>query len=214
MKSRLLSLPTLAASRPFLYHLTAAGNVSRIRRKRRLYSAAQLFDSAGRVDLIRVRRRQHETIRIDGEDVTIRDQAPLHRGNVKLGSGWAFEDLVEALNRQVFFWPGNDTSPIPYGIRHFERYGDEDTRIIRVSLLDIVAANTDREPFVCPYNSGSPRCNAGRPSPRSANTFIAVRQAELRPSQVIEVTFSPDVQLPKSTGVAEALGEPWTPLFK
>lgn len=210
--SRPLTCAGLATLRPYLYHLTATANISGIREHRRLYSAATLFNHAGEDGLIRVRRRGHEKISVGGVEVLIRDQAPLHPGNVALESGWTFEDLVVALNSLVFFWPGDATGPIPYGQRHFARYDHEDTSIIRVPLLDVVASNTQREVLVCKYNSGSPRCNAGRPSPRSAQTFEPIGQSRLRAGQVIEVTVRDAVTLPPSSFFARSLAGPWSPL--
>ena len=209
----MLSSSALSKLRPYLFHLTAAENVERIQRARSLSSATELFAAAGRTDLSRSRRRHHEVITIGGEAIVIRDQAPLHRGNVALPDEWSFEDLVAMLNRQVFFWPGSLSSPIAYGVRHFERYRSEDTRIIRVPLLDLAAANPSREPNVCRYNSGSPRCNGGRPSPRSQKTFEPITISRLRPSEVVEVTLSPDAILPSSTQVARSLGGRWTSLY-
>lgn len=209
----MLTVDALARLRPYLYHLTAARNIPRIQRTGRLNSAAELFEAARRPDLIRVRRRQHEVVLVDGEQVVIRDQTPLHRGNVGLQPDWEFEDLIEMLNQQVFFWPGGPASPIAYGVRHFERYSAEDTRIIRVSLPDLVSANRHAEPSVCRYNSGSPRCNAGRPSPRSADTFVPLSKSTLRPAQVVEVTLSPSAELPVTAVVTQSLSTAWEPLF-
>ena len=207
----MLTASALASTRPYLYHLTAEENISRIRHHRRLHSAARLFEDSGRRDLLRVRRRQHEVVTIGGERVVIRDQRPLHRGNVALDRGWEFEDFIELLNRQVFFWPGNADSPISYGVRHFERYRTEDVAIIRVPLLDIIAVND--EPFVCRYNSGSPRCNGGKPSPRSSQTFAPLTRSPLRPGEVVEVTFASGASLPASTTVARSLTNRWQSLF-
>lgn len=205
-----LNIEEFSVRRPFLYHLTAATNIPLIRRAGQLKSAAQLFEDAGQPELARIRRRAHTTLAIDGQSVVIRDQAPLHPGNVALGSDWSFEDLVEALNSRVFFWPGNADSPISYGLRHFARYQNEPTAIIRVRLLDIVAANPDRNALVCRYNSGSPRCNAGRASPRSSATFIPISAAPWRSGEVVEVTFAPDVRLPPTAQVATSLADGWT----
>ena len=209
----MLTIDAFSRLRPYLYHLTAAENISRIQRTRRLNSAAQLFEAARRPDLIRVRRRQHERVSVEGEQIVIRDQAPLHRGNVGLQPEWEFADLIAMLNRQVFFWPGGPQSPIAYGVRHFERYRAEDTRIIRVPLVDLMAANASLEPHVCRYNSGSPRCNGGRPSPRSANTFVPLSTSQLRPGQVVEVTLSPSAALPVTAEVARSLNGEWQRLF-
>jgi hypothetical protein len=208
-QSQLLTIDALAKLRPYLYHLTATTNIPRIQEQRRLVSAATLFNEAGQPELITVRRPTHAQVVVQGAQVVIRDQAPLHAGNVALGSGWTFEDLVAALNALVFFWPGNADGPIAYGQRHFARYEHEQTSIVRVPLLDLVAANPNREVLVCKYNSGSPRCNAGKPSPRSAETFKGVNQSNLRPSQVIEVTFQGDVNLPTTSLVASSLNGPW-----
>jgi len=71
-----------------------------------LESTAAFLERAGRLDLLRARRRSGERVTVDGIQVHLRDQAPLHAGNVDLPANWSFEDLVELLNRQVFFWPG------------------------------------------------------------------------------------------------------------
>lgn len=210
--SQPLGVEALAKLRPYLYHLTATANIERISEERRLCSAAALFNRAGQPGLTRVRRRAHHKIVIDGVEVVIRDQAPLHAGNVALGSSWSFDDLVAALNSLVFFWPGRASGPIPYGQRHFARYDHEDTSIIRVPFLDVVAANTDREVLVCKYNSGSPRCNAGRPSPRSAQTFEPIAESILRAAKVVEITFRDEVTLPPTSVVARTLGGPWIAL--
>src|SRR4051794_16687749 len=108
--------------RPFLYHLTSVSNLGRMLRTRRIESAATLMRLARRDDLIAVRRRDHVLVAIDGEEITIRDQAPLHQGNMALGGGWTFGDFVSLLNGRVFFWPGRAVGPIPHGFRHYERY--------------------------------------------------------------------------------------------
>src|SRR5882672_8653746 len=107
--------------RPFLYHLTDTRNVRRILRTRRIESAAHLLRLARRTDLVRERRRAHVSISVDGEEIAIRDQAPLHQGNMALADGCTFSDFVALLNERVFFWPGSADGPISYGVRHHGR---------------------------------------------------------------------------------------------
>ncbi len=205
-------LESLIHLRPYLYHLTAASNIPHIRKIREIHSAARLFELAHRQDLASVRRKNHKTITVEGEQVTIRDQAPLHPGNVTLGSNWSFGDLVAELNRFVFFWPGNAISPIGYGLRHFQRYRKEDICILCIPFLDLVSANPRCEPFVCRYNSGSPRCSGGKPSPRSAETFRSINRSKLRPGQVVEVAFTPSITLPMSCKVGTLDLKAWVQL--
>ena len=55
-----------ANRRPFLYQLTSMDNLDRIRATRTLESAAELMRNAGRLVLLRVRRRESVKISVDG----------------------------------------------------------------------------------------------------------------------------------------------------
>jgi hypothetical protein len=94
--------------RPFLYHLTAQENLARLRASRSIVSASELMKRAGRTDLLRVRRKGHEVIEVDGQRISLRDQKPLHSGNILFAEGFTFEDFVESLNCRIFFWPGKN----------------------------------------------------------------------------------------------------------
>jgi len=209
-----LDLDRFAKLRPYLYHLTARRNIKRIRTSGRLESASELFSRAGQHQLLRVRRREHVTLTIDDAQVLVRDQAPLHAGNAGLQDGWSFDDLVAKLNTLVFFWPGSGDSPISYGCRHFERYRSERPSIIRVPTRTLVQAATASGPLFCRYNSGSPRCSKGIPSPRGAATFREAREVDFTPAQVVEVTFALGVDLPADTHVAQGAQGPWRRLFQ
>lgn len=199
--------------RPVVYHLTAARNLARIRRTRVLESAGRLLDAAGRHDLVRARRRGHEIVVVDADEIHIRDQAPLHPGNLRLDSGWTFDEFVTHLNRRVFFWPGTTTGPISYGRRHYERYREENPVVIRASLASLLSANPGRAPAVCRYNSGSPRCSYGQPSPRGGRTFQAVESADFAAAGVVEIVFEDVVELPTDAEVGSGLTGPWTDLY-
>jgi hypothetical protein len=81
--------------------------------------------------------------------VSVRDQAPLHPGNMRLEPGWTLSTFVRYLNDRVFFWPGTDRGPISYGARHYERYLSEGPMIIRVRTASIIARNAATEPLFC-----------------------------------------------------------------
>src|SRR5713226_8687082 len=112
-------------ARPFLFHLTDRNNLPEIRKSRTLFCAATLMQKAG--DKTHFRCKRPSSIRLQIEEVTIyiRDQNPLHAGNIQLLKGWSFEDVIQTLNERVFFWPGTQDGPIAYGVRHFERYANE-----------------------------------------------------------------------------------------
>src|SRR5260370_6666431 len=108
--------------RPFLYHLTATKNVKRILRVRRLESASLLYQQAGLTNRVVAKRAESDSITIDSDIVSIRDQGPLHAGNMTLEAGCSFVDFLGIFNARVFFWPGTDRGPIPSRFRRFARY--------------------------------------------------------------------------------------------
>jgi hypothetical protein len=208
---------TIAAfqqARPFLFHLTARSNVKRINRTRSLQSAAFLFAASGDGVMIDRKRTDIHEIEVDGEVVSIRDQAPLHKGNIRFQGGWSFADLVRHLNEHVFFWPGSESGPIAYGVRHFERYRDGAPVLLRVRCESLVAANSDRAPLFCKFNSGSPRCSGGLGSVRGPTTFVESPSCDFTPGKVVEVTFREQVLLPGDVEMGNSPSGLWTQLFR
>jgi len=198
--------------RPYLYHLTARTNLPRIRDSRRLVCAASLLAAVGETKFVRQKRSGMHPVVVDGATVCIRDQDPLYRGKMALEAGWSFEDFIELLNRHVFFWAGWAHEPVGAGLRHFDRYRGEHPVVLRARFADMVAANTEAEPLFCKYNSGSPRCSYGSPSPRGLQTFVPAERAFYSPSNVVEVVFRDRVALPNSTEQADSYGGPWQAL--
>lgn len=179
--------------RPRLYHLTASMNVPRILKTRRLETARALMESAGDLSYLRSKRPDHVVLNVGGERLHVRDQRPLHEGNVDPLAGFTFCDVVEMLNDRVFFWPGDERGPIPAGKNHFARYVAEDCRVLVVSTEEMLAANANVE--FCRYNSGAPRCNGGKKSPRGRETFQTPHNCLFRPGEVQEVTFAGGARL-------------------
>lgn len=206
------SLSDFIALRPFAFHLTARANHPVLVRARRLDTAAAILAQASRLDLLTQRRPDAVTLSVDGRDVLLRDQSPLHRGNIHFDDGWTLETLVEDLNHRVFFWPGTAAGPIDYGLRHFERYEGERPMVLRITTADLVASNSALEPQFCAFNSGAPRTTNGAKSPRGPRTFLPAERFERRASQVIELTFRGSVSLPDSTEWADSYTSPWQPL--
>lgn len=201
-----------ALRRPYLFHLTDRGNLRFLKHMPRLLPAGTLLEKAGRADWIRRKRDHHVDVVVDGISMRIRDQAPLHKGNMQLGDGWSFEDFVARLNGRVFFWPGTAVGAvIANGARHFARYAHEAPVVLRAKTADLFARN-DVPPEFCRYNSGSPRWTRGSASPRGETTFVGGADAPYGVPQVVEVTFPAAVELPNTIEVADSPAGPWTSL--
>lgn len=183
-------------TRPTLYHLTATANLKGIRSDGVLWPAAHILRAARIPRLIKTKRPDCCDVPFKGRTVNLRDQHPLHAGNTGLLDGWEFSDFVAHLNEHVFFWPGTATGPISYGCRHFSRYLNGDTVVLVFDAAALIEANPKRAPLFCRYNSGSPRCTKGKPSPRGASTFRTVADFNGVPSNVVEVVFRGPVSIP------------------
>ena len=198
--------------RPFLYHVTAHENLPRLARLRRLDPASALLQAAGRLDLLRVRRGEPVTLRIEEETVVLKDQKPLVGANVALAPGWEFGDLVEYVNSHVFFWPGDALAAVASGQRLLAHYSPESPLLLRMRLRDVLRTNPGIEPLFCPYNSGAPRMNRGRPIPRGPSLFRRASACPRKRHEVVEVGFKGSVVLPEATEIA-AGGDLWSRLF-
>ena len=208
-----ISIQNFVQLRPYLYHLTHRDNLERIRRTCVLETAAQIVELSRRNNLLSTRRRESERVNVDGTIIHVRDQKPLHQGNIAFAPGFTFEDLIDLINDRVYFWPGKDVGPIDYGQRHFDRYRDERPALVRVPTADVLDASNAARAEFCKYNSGSPRCVGGKRSPRGPETFVTADRASFTPGSVVEVTFRGGVELPPTTMVSDQFEGPWMPLF-
>lgn len=207
------TIDEFVGARPYVFHLTARANQGRIKRTRMLHPASSLLVAGDRMDLVSVRRRLSVELPIEGEVVQVRDQAPLHQGNIAFEGGWTLTDVIQELNERVFFWPGKKDRAIAYAHRHFARYSEERPVVLRASLASVLKTNTDHQPGFCRFNSGSPRCSSGRKSPRGPSTFVDCLNADFQRGQVVEVTFRGPVVLPVETEWANSYDGPWRRLF-
>jgi len=74
-------------------HLTDRSNLAYPRR-RDATCAAELMKCAGSSDLLRTRRQRHEPIEVDAISRSLRDQKPLHAGNIELTGGFTSKTLL------------------------------------------------------------------------------------------------------------------------
>lgn len=180
-----------------LYHLTPRANVDAIRSSGMLRSAHSILQEAEEGEHAHARRRSARSVRIGTQLIKVQDQRPLAPGNVELLGGWTFEDFVRHLNSHVFCWPGTLEGPTEYGRRHFARYAPEDPAVLVIDAAEMIVANTSNPPCFSRFNSGSPRCNRGRKSPRGPDLFLPADTYGGTPGSVVEVTFRGHALLPE-----------------
>lgn len=197
------------ALRPYAYHLTAGRNLSSITSTRRIMCAAEII-STGRPDLRCERRLRSEVVAYGSGQIEIRDQIPLHAGAIEFEDATPAE-VIQHINQHVFFWPGDEISPIDSGKHHFTRYASEKPAVIRVKTELLFDANSS-QPLFCKYNSGAPRCSAGRKSPRGRSMYTTAQVFPGTAGEVTELLFRDFVVLPDQTEVSDRLCGPWKPL--
>jgi hypothetical protein len=201
-----------ARLRPYLFHLTSRANVARINRTRALDPAATILKASGNQMMLKARRGTSIQAKVNGEVVHVRDQHPLHAGNIAFQGSWTFEKLVQEINERVFFWPGSEWWVISYARRHYNRYAAEKPVVLRIPVAELLSRNAGSDPLFCKYNSGSPRWTSGKASPRGPDTFVKCAKASFRASGVVEVSFRSTVKLPGRVEIANSYDGKWRPL--
>jgi hypothetical protein len=162
----------------------------------------------------RTRRCGFKPLTTDCGEVWLQTQRPLHEGNIKFAGGFGLEDVVGMLNSKVFFWPGTNSGPISYGIRHKQRNTWPSCAVtLRIPTADLLVSTKTGPAKFCPYNSGSPRCSDGKKSPRGPDTFSNALIFSRSAGKVIEVAFDDYVDLPPSTELWEPATTSATSLF-
>jgi hypothetical protein len=212
-----INLADLIDISPYLYHVTYSTSLARIKRYRRLDSAARLMEAGGRGSLLRQRRTTLVQFSVDGESIILTDQLPIIEANIAFQEGWTLPDLIEAINRRVFFWRGPATGLLKKDQGHFGTYESAGPSLtfLRVKLREACRLNSERGPELCKYNSGAARMNDGLPIPRGPRTFVEPRTADFEKGIVREVVFRDHVLLPDTTEccVGSWEGE-WKSLFE
>lgn len=212
-----IELAKLTALSPYLYHVTYQSSVSRIRRLRRLESADALLKAGGQLEWLRKRRGSMIRFVVDGESIVLTDQLPINEKKIAFQEGWTLPDLIEAINRRVFFWRGSDAGLLRSNQGHFGKYENAGNQMvfIRVLFQETNRLNAERGPELCKHNSGAARQYDGEPIPRGPKTFVRPPEADFQRGEVQEVVFCDFVALPDAAEVCVGSWEgPWEPLFQ
>lgn len=199
-------LERLCVLRPFAFHLTSEQNIPSICGMRVLLPAGHWLRGSPSAT---IKRREHVRVSSNGREIIIRDQRPLHAGNIAFMDGLTMPEFIRSLNSRVFLWPGRESGPIPHGLRHFQRYKHERPVVLRFPMNEIVSQSGVA---FCRYNSGSPRCTHGQKSPRGISTFLSHTTAPFGAAAVVEVTCD-RVLLSEKTEASHDL-RTWIPLGK
>ena len=205
-----MNLAAFLQVRPWLYHLTHRDNLPSLRATRALRSASALIGPE-RAGELRSLRTHHVPVQTPTGRVVIRDQLPLHERNIELPSGTAFEDYVEYLNGQVYFWPGSDSGSSRLVALLGSSGGVHDVAL-RAPTASVLAANEGQVPLFSRWNSGAPRQTAGHRARRRVGLHVPAEQYPGPVMTVVEVAFRGNVVLPDDTQVAADPSGPWRDL--
>lgn len=212
-----INLADLIEISPYLYHVTYEDSLKRIRKLRRLESAAALMEAGGQRNSLRVRRGDSVNFLVDGDPILLTDQHPINAKNIAFQDGWTISDLIEAINRRVFFWRGKKEGLLRSNQGHFKKYKNAGHRLVflRLSFGEVCRCNAERGPELSKHNSGAARKYDGKPIPRGPKTFVQPQDADFNPGEVQEVVFHSFVDLPALTEVCSGSWEgPWQPFFQ
>lgn len=203
----MIDLKALPLKRPYLYHLTHRVNLPKIVSTRTLFSASELFRQSGCEDHVRIRRREHVLIEIDGHSIHIRDQRPISEKALPkcLEKGLRVPDYYELLNQRVFLW-----ATVERLNRHYQRYATERPVLLRFLTEDIVRLNPHIE--FSRLNSGATRANShlgGIAPRRGRGTFQGPGAFDYGISSIVEVTFPFRCVLPEKFELSHTPEGPW-----
>lgn len=183
--------------RPFVYHVTHRDNIPRLRKMRLVEPASNMLQACGKEELIRKKREEVVLLQIDGHRVVINDQAPLNSKNIELFGFMSDRDLIEFVNRLVFFWPGTAEGPVNRGANFVDHYRDRGRTVLKIPTRELIDLNG--EPLLCHFNFGAPRMQHGNPFPRSRDFFQTCDRFPRTAGKVVEVAFGSSVRLPAQT---------------
>jgi hypothetical protein len=156
-----IALADLIGMSPCLYHVTYEDGLGRIRRSRRLESAAALMDAGGQISWSRKRRDTMLRFLVDDDPIVLTDQLPINVKNIAFQDGWTLPDLIESINRRVFFWRGSTAGLLRSNQGHFGKYENAGHRLVflRLNFDETSRLNAERGPELCKHNSGAQRDN-------------------------------------------------------
>jgi hypothetical protein len=156
-----------------------------------------MLQACGKEELIQEKREEVVLLQIDGHRVVINDQAPLNFKNIELSGFMSDRDLIEFVNRLVFFWPGTAEGPVKFGANFVDHYRDRGRTVLKIPTRELIDLNG--EPLFCHFNFGAPRMQHGKPVPRSPDFFQTRDRFPRTAGKVVEVAFRSSVHLPPQT---------------
>lgn len=172
--------------RPFLWHVTAISNLEQILEGGILEPPIQLVQGEA---LLNDRRVEH----LVADGALIRDQGRLFELNIEWQDGCDMREFLQLLNARVFFWPGDENSPIKQGLNFIRRYQNDEHENVAIKICSFQIEEDTTE--FSKYNSGAPRCYDGAGSPRGPNTFQLAASCDYSAGRVVEVAFPSAVRL-------------------
>ena len=206
----------LISSREFIYHLTSRENLDSILDHGIIYSTNRIIEHAEltpqeKESTVSERRPGHLFVNSMGNEMMIRDQRPISIKSLNkcLLGGITAGEFISHLNDRVFFWPTLKRLNI-----HFERYKNEQPKIIRLQTSDVIQIN-EESLRLCRWNSGATRClphYGGAPPPRGLESFMKLDDYDLSVGSIAEVTFEKQCILPDRIWVADSPNGPWEEL--
>jgi hypothetical protein len=171
-----VSLHELAATYPYLYHVTSEGSWPSIQRYGLLSTQALLdlfaVDEALRERLIATRRPDCVTITHPQHgQAVIRDQKPLIESRLRsvLQDGMTPREWYTLLNGKTFFWVTESRFET---LRNARAYDGLRQTLIIVDCARLLERHSDRI-TLCPMNSGAARPMA---FPRGRRTFLPISE--------------------------------------
>jgi hypothetical protein len=208
-----VNLEPIIARWTHCYHVTAVVNLQSLRRSRILLPAATLFRRMARSDLLNRRRTHDVRLRLPGQEILVRNQAPLDPDSIDVGSTETLEDYVACLNAHVFFWPGTASGPTLDGVRMFQRTAEVKSAIIRVPSRSLLEANESSLIDVSTCNTGASWVVEGKKSRRGLGVFQRAECFADSPARIAEISFRGPVSLPDNSECSTAFGREWNSLF-
>jgi hypothetical protein len=196
------------------YHVTYDANLVSIRHRRAILPADDLLRAARKLQLLRRRRTRDEVLRVEGQEIIVRNQRPLDPAGLDLEPDGTMADYVACLNSHAYFWPGTASGPIDEGVHMFNHAGGRPSIVIRVRSRSLIQANTTAAVYVSTCNTGATRAERGEKHRRGAHVFEPFEGFSEPAARIVEISFSGVVCLPTDTRYASGPTGPWRYLFQ
>ena len=180
-----------------LYHFIPNEHLEFVKKHRVLFSSAQMLDACGWGKCKEEKRKCCITLPSgitmpDGttlpDNIKLRDQGKLDEEEIVFFHDFGMTDLVELLNKHVFFWHR-------FPKKFAKKYSGD--ALIRCALADVENSNRDNPAFYCPFNSGAPKsdCDDNK-ALRSPYMYQPLDIQCVSAEAIEEVVFRGNVKLP------------------